>query len=214
MIIQAMSIFATAFVVALSGAMMPGPLLTVTVARVARHGFWQSVFLMLGHAILELALVLGLLLGLRSVLENHLVLIFFGLAGGVALVWMGFDIIRKIRDGQLHLKLDATPVRQEASSATLGGVIASLSNPYWIVWWVTIGMGYIVLAAKYGLIGITGFYLGHISGDFAWYGLIGAMVSGGRQYLSDKLYQGFLFACGLFLIGLGVYFFGYAIIGI
>jgi len=45
----------TSFVVALSGALMPGPLLTVTVGEATRRGFWAGPLIILGHGILEMA---------------------------------------------------------------------------------------------------------------------------------------------------------------
>ncbi len=51
----------SSFVVALSGALMPGPLLTVTVGEATRRGFWAGPLIILGHGLLELTLVLLLL---------------------------------------------------------------------------------------------------------------------------------------------------------
>jgi len=49
----------TSFIVALSGALMPGPLLTLTVGEAARRGFWAGPLIIVGHALLELALAYG-----------------------------------------------------------------------------------------------------------------------------------------------------------
>jgi len=82
-------IFTTAFVIALSGAMMPGPLLSVTISEVARRGFWAGPQLILGHGILELALVAALAAGLSKFMENDLVPAIIGLVGGTILIGMG-----------------------------------------------------------------------------------------------------------------------------
>jgi threonine/homoserine/homoserine lactone efflux protein len=93
----------------------------------------------------------------------------------------------------------------------LGGILFSISNPYWILWWATIGLGYITLSLQKGLLGITSFFSGHILADLVWYSLISAAVAGGRKFLSDRVYSGIIVACGIFLLGLGVYFLYYGL---
>lgn len=184
---------------------MPGPLLTVTIAKAAKFGFWQGPLIMVGHAFLELILVVALMLGLETILKDSRVFIVTGLIGGSVLIYMGTDIIRGIMKDKLHLTLHGGS-DEELKAAAVSGIVTSLTNPYWTIWWITIGASYVVVAAKSGIIGISSFYVGHILGDFAWYSLVAAMVASGRQYLSDKAYRGFLGFCGLFLIALGMYF--------
>jgi threonine/homoserine/homoserine lactone efflux protein len=86
------------------------------------------------------------------------------------------------------------------------GVLASLSNPYWTLWWATIGLGYLVSAARMGIPGITVFFLGHISGDLFWYSAVSYGVSHGKRILSDLSYQRVIRACGVFLLGFGGWF--------
>jgi hypothetical protein len=56
-----LTIFASSFVIALSGALMPGPLLTATISECSQRGFIAGPLLITGHAILELVLVIALL---------------------------------------------------------------------------------------------------------------------------------------------------------
>ena len=79
------TIFATSFVLALSGALMPGPLLTITLSESAKRGFRAGPLVVLGHGILELALVLLLFLGLAPVLKNDHVIGGLGVTGAVIL---------------------------------------------------------------------------------------------------------------------------------
>jgi threonine/homoserine/homoserine lactone efflux protein len=74
------------------------------------------------------------------------------------------------------------------------------------VWWFTIGLGYVMFSYKFGLLGVGLFFIGHILADFAWYSLVSGAVSQGRQFLSDRLYRGFLAACGVFLFVFGAFF--------
>jgi threonine/homoserine/homoserine lactone efflux protein len=86
------------------------------------------------------------------------------------------------------------------------GVFLSLFNPYWSMWWATVGLLYITQALGGGLLGITSFYSGHILSDLIWFSLVSGAVAGGKRFISQKLYSGALAVCGLFVTGLGVYF--------
>src|SRR3989304_7241126 len=83
------AIFFTSFVVALSGALMPGPVLTLTVAGAARGGWLAGPKIILGHGALELGLLVLLALGLGGFLASGPALKVFCLAGGVTLSAMG-----------------------------------------------------------------------------------------------------------------------------
>ena len=83
------------FVLALSGALAPGPMFFATIAGSRRRGFWFGPGVVLGHAMAELPVVVLLLLGLSAVLANDYVLAGIGTVGAVALTWMGAGMIRQ-----------------------------------------------------------------------------------------------------------------------
>ncbi|MFZ5453684.1 MAG: LysE family transporter [Thermodesulfobacteriota bacterium] len=192
----------TSFIVALSGALMPGPLLTVTVGEAARRGFWAGPLIILGHALLELALVILLLVGVGAWLHRPVILGLVGVLGAGMLGWMGLALMRASK----HSRLEFDPQSQPGLHPVLAGIFLSLANPYWLIWWLTIGLGYVMFAAKYGIPGVALFYVGHILADFVWYSLVSGAVAQGRRFLSDRIYQGFLAGCGFFLVGFGGYF--------
>lgn len=220
-----LAIFSTAFIVAFSGALMPGPLLTFTIAETARRGFLAGPLVILGHAILEIVLILALVGGLSFILTTTGVSHFIAVAGGVFLMYMGAGMVRDAAAGRMSLKmyrregrhgtLSVNPGLAQVSGMqrnmhpVLGGILFSISNPYWILWWATIGLGYITLSLQMGVLGITSFFSGHILADLAWYSLISAAVAGGRKFLSDRVYSGIIMVCGIFLFGLGFYFLYY-----
>ena len=88
----------------------------------------------------------------------------------------------------------------------VGGVLVSLSNPFWALWWLTVGAALITRSLEAGLMGIASFYLGHILSDLAWYGFVSATVASGKRFLSQNVYRGIILVCGSFLGLLGVYF--------
>lgn len=219
-------IFLTAFVVGFSGAMMPGPLLVVTVGETARRGWSAGPRLVSGHALLELVLVVLLVGGLRSFLTQPVLAAGIGLVGGLALAGMGYTMFRSAYRGEVSLESlkvaegagvasdgrsgaqpdVGLPSGRSSLAPALAGALASLSNPYWLLWWATVGAGYVVVALEKGGPGVASFYLGHISSDFLWYSLVALGVAAGRRFLSARVYRGILMACGAFLILLSLHF--------
>ena len=89
----------------------------------------------------------------------------------------------------------------------LTGILTSVSNPYWILWWATTGLYMAGLALQSGLPGLGSFYSGHILSDLVWYSIVAGAVSSGRRLCPPWLYHVLIVFCGLVLVGLGAYFF-------
>jgi len=206
------AVFATSFIVALSGALMPGPLLTVTIAQTAKRGFAASLFLVIGHSLLELVAIVGLILGLGHFLRLRPVIGTVAVLGGVMLLMMGWTMVRDARRGVLDIPRPGKQTRTESKERrfldhpVFTGVAVSATNPYWVIWWATIGLAGVTFfgAAKTNAIGaLAAFYTGHIAGDFVWYLAVGAAVAGGRKLMSDTAYRLIVQACAIFLAFLG-----------
>jgi len=196
------------FVLALSGALMPGPLLTVTVVESVRRGFMTGPLLILGHGILELALIVALVKGAASYLKQGVVTNSISVVGGGVLFWMGLGMIMQSRPISLPVN---SPAEKEVKRAhgfhpVAEGILVSASNPYWLLWWLTIGLGYLLMAMRYGIMGMVSFFVGHIMADLMWYSVVSYGVSRGRRLLTDKVYRGIVRFCGLFLILFGFWF--------
>jgi len=199
-----MSLIAIFFVslgVGLSGALMPGPLLTVTINESYRKGFIAAPLLVAGHAVLEAALIILLVLGLDRVIGNDIFFAVVGTAGGAFLTWMGLGMVLDVRDGRLHLDLGKRQVtRMEPFAA---GLTTSFSNPYWFLWWATFGLSWLLISMERGVAGVLSFYTGHIMADVLWYFLVAFLIVTGKKFLSDRVYGYIIVACGGFLIILG-----------
>jgi len=201
------ALFVTAFIVGLSGAMMPGPLLTTAIAESIRRGFWAGPQIVLGHALLELALVLALLGGLASFLVRNDVFTVIAFLGGAFLIFMGFTMSRDAWGGRISLEeVEASGHREVRIHPVIAGITVSFANPFWHVWWATTGLYFISMAMKSGTIGLASFYSGHIAADLAWYSLVALAVTGGRRFINQTVYNYILVTCGIFLLGLGFYF--------
>jgi threonine/homoserine/homoserine lactone efflux protein len=197
------TIFLSSFIIALSGALMPGPLLTVTISESARRGAAAGPLLILGHGLLELALVFALLAGLGPFLEREEVFVAIALAGGGILLWMALSMFRSLP----ALRLDLSSGQEKSRNLVLAGIVFSLANPYWTIWWATIGLGYIMHSVKYGAAGVLFFYSGHILADLAWYAFVSLGIARGRTFLSNRLYRRLIGGCAIFLLFFSGYFF-------
>jgi threonine/homoserine/homoserine lactone efflux protein len=91
-----LTIFFSSFIIALSGAVMPGPLLTTTISESSQRGFIAGPLLIAGHGILELALVMALLLGLAPFLQQTSVFVVTAFAGSAILLWMALGMFRSL----------------------------------------------------------------------------------------------------------------------
>ncbi len=197
-------IFITSFIVALSGALMPGPLLTTTVGESSRYGPRAGPLLIAGHAILEFSLVVALFLGLAPLLTNKNVTAGISLAGSAILLWLAFGMFRTLRS----LSMDtAGPSKQGGGRLIMSGILVSLSNPYWSIWWATIGLAYILQSRQWGFTGVAVFFTGHILADLAWYSLVSFSVGKGRRFFTDTIYRGLVGFCAFFLAVFAVWFF-------
>ena len=196
------TVFVTSLLLAFSGAMMPGPLLTATISESARRGGLTGPLLILGHSILELGMVAALLFGLAPLLTSDAVFAAIALAGAVILFVMAAGMFRSLPS----LRIDWEERRSNSGPLLSAGILLSLSNPYWTIWWATIGLGYLLTCRSLGIAGVAAFFFGHIAGDFIWYSAVSLLVSRGRRLLSERIYRGLIGLCASFLVGFACYF--------
>lgn len=195
-------IFVSSFVIALSGALMPGPLLSATISESSQRGFIAGPLLIAGHGLLELFLVTILILGLAPFFQLPAVFVVSAIAGSAILLWMAGGMLRSLPG----LSLNVAPRQGRLNHPVFSGIVMSISNPYWIIWWATIGIGYILYSRQFGMWGLVFFFTGHILADLVWYSSVAAVVAGGRRFLTDRLYRGLIAICSVFLIAFAGYF--------
>lgn len=196
------TVFFTSFMLAFSGAMMPGPLLTATISESTRRGALTGPLLILGHSLLELLMLAALLVGLAPFLTLDAVFVTIALAGAAILAWMAGSMFRALPG----LTIDWDARRNSSGPLISTGILMSLANPYWTIWWATIGLGYLAGCRAMGAPGIAAFFVGHIGGDFVWYTLISVLVARGRRLLTDTVYRGLIGFCALFLACFACFF--------
>lgn len=197
-----LAIFGTSFVIAFSGAAMPGPVMTATISESARRGPMAGPLIVAGHAVLELALVILIMLGLAPFLQKGWVFATIALVGSLMLARMAWSMFRSIPSLSIH----ADVREQTGANLMVTGAVLSLSTPYWTLWWATIGLGYILYSARLGPAGVAVFFVGHILGDLVWYSAISLAIGKGRKFLSDRSYRVIIGSCAAFLLALACWF--------
>ncbi|MFW9894202.1 MAG: LysE family transporter [Candidatus Thorarchaeota archaeon] len=199
------------FLVALTGALTPGPLLSFTIYKSLRQkkGYLAGVFIILGHATIELILILILLAGASLFFQNIIFLTVVGIVGGIFLVIFGGLVVRDTMkvDPNVDFKIEDNNIKGYKGNSFIGGIIVSLSNPYWTFWWAVIGLGFLInfnitFATPLGLLL---FFIGHELGDIVWYLPISTFVYLGGKSLNPKIYKYVLIVCAGFMIVFGIY---------
>jgi threonine/homoserine/homoserine lactone efflux protein len=197
--------FGVAFLLALFGAMTPGPVWALVIGQVLAQGIMAAVFILIGHALLEGMIVAGFRVGLSQALGVPKVRGIVALVGGGVLVWMGADILRHAGQMTLH----GTAVAPLAWYAlVLAGMGVSLANPYFTGWWATVGTGQVAALGIKSSREFLVFWIGHELGDIVWYMLMAVVLVVGRGWLTDEAYHGLMYVCGAAIGVLGVAFVG------
>lgn len=204
---QLLFLFGSSFVVGLSGAMMPGPVLTAIISESTKRGFVAGPLITLGHGLPEVILVIAVAGGLGPWLEQEVVFGVLGLVGGALLVVMGLLTVRSSRTATLDVEKEPGATPPPLHGPVLAGAATTLSNPYWWLWWATIGLSYVAVSKSSGMPGLVSFYCGHILADLAWFSLVAAAVAAGRKICPPAVYRWVLVLCGIALVGLGAWFF-------
>ncbi len=192
----------SAIVISLSGVMAPGAVTAATIAQGTRSR-WAGLLISVGHGIVEMPLIFLLMLGLHFFFEMDPVKIGIGILGGGFLLWMGYGMLRQIgrpetqQDG--HLK----------SGAIMTGILLSATNPYFLLWWATVGLNLAMKAEGFGTLALVLFAIVHWLCDVVWLSILSMAAfytHKGAGLFSRHFQKGILGFCGVALLFFGVKF--------
>jgi threonine/homoserine/homoserine lactone efflux protein len=177
----------------------------------SRRGSLVGAWVILGHAALEAGLIVVLMLGLARLLRSVAAVRVIGVTGGLFLAYMGVSLLLRLLRGSSEGApgpVDGPAKGQiKPRNPVLGGVLVSMSNPYWWIWWATIGFAFMIRyeASLENWPALVAFFLGHEAGDLAWYLTVSVLVSLGRRKITGRVYRFVLAGCAVLLAGFGVY---------
>lgn len=122
----------------------------------------------------------------------------------------GINILKDTLSRKISLSFDVKPDNHKMSSMVLG-IFTSLFNPFWFIWWVSVGAIFLLNSLEFGIMGVMAFYPGHILADLSWYGSVSFAMARGKNFISDKAYRAILTLCGSILIFFSVFFIKYGL---
>ncbi|NYT08278.1 MAG: LysE family transporter [Methanomicrobiales archaeon] len=188
---------ALGFLIGLTGALAPGPTLVATIDASMKGGWSMGPRVTLGHIAVEIIMVLLIVGGFALVVGDYAWLI--GGIGGTALILFGVITLYEARTAALPVSGDPAGTVQPF----LAGVVTSISNPYFWIWWFTVGSALLIGALSGGIVLVIAFIAGHWMADLGWFTLVSTSVHRGRFVLDGRSYRWILGACGFFLIVFG-----------
>jgi threonine/homoserine/homoserine lactone efflux protein len=196
-----LTFLATVLGISLTGAMSPGAVTAAAISMGSRDRF-AGTRMALGHAIIEIPLMVLLLFGAAQFLQRPPVEIAIGLAGGVFLIIMAVGMAKDLkRSGDVDMGF----VR---GGPLMTGIVLTGANPYFLIWWATIGLALIDGAAKLGAAGFALMAVAHWSCDLAWLTILSWASFKGTSVLSPSRRRIVLGFCALALFGFGLLFIG------
>jgi len=186
-------------IISCSGAMQPGPV-TASVIKMGTRNRWAGTLLAAGHGIIEFPLMIVIILGLGKYFEIPKVQIAIGLAGGVFLILMAIQGLLSLKakeDNQSKVLTDR-PI--------LAGIILTASNPYFLIWWATVGLALATQAKQWGIWAFGLFALAHWSVDLIWLQILSLASFKGSVLLGPRGMRIVLMICSAALFFFGTFF--------
>jgi len=186
------------FIISLSGALQPGPV-SATAITMGLRNKWAGTLMSIGHGLVEFPLMVFIILGLGEILQKEPVKIAIGAIGGAILVvmaagmWKGADKQTASAD-------------TKTGSPILAGALLTVSNPYFLIWWATVGLALATKAGGWGAWAFALFGLTHWLTDLIWLHALSWTSFKGSHVFSGKVQHRILQFCAFAIFGFGVYF--------
>lgn len=196
----------TAFIIGLTGALAPGPTLVATVDSSLKTGWAAGPKVAAGHALVEIIIFLLIVQGLALAAQHYSR--FIAVAGGIALIAFGILTVKGSRTAIM-----VSTSQDKTGNPYVAGVLTSAANPYFWVWWLSVGSAFVIDGLRGGIVMAALFMIGHWGADFGWYTFVSVSLDRGRMMLSEANYRRILAVCGGFLVLFGLYYLVYYLFG-
>ena len=184
-----------------SGVMSPGPLFSANIIYGLKEGKIAGLKIAVGHTIVEFPLII--LLGTGIITSNifpefRVLIAVIGALGLFAFAGLQIKSIFQ-KNFQKNIKPSRGPI--------LAGIFLSALNPFFIIWWLTVGLKLITESIElWGFLGIMILFLFHIWMDYVWLYIVAFFASKSRNFLSNRNYKILVISLAIVLIYFGLRF--------
>jgi len=192
----------TVIVITASGALAPGPLTFAILMHGSKRGAAAGFYCAVGHTLVEFPLVLALAFGLLAAASQPFIKSIIGLVGGIGLIVFG--VLQIYGTLKTNSDVEQTTTRSIPAGSLLLGLALTGLNPYFLLWWLTIGSVLILQALAFAaLVGVILMYVSHVWMDFAFLSALAHFGNKGKKIVGSKYYRIILIIFGLILIYYG-----------
>jgi len=188
-------------VISASGVLSPGPLFTANIFYGLKGGTKAGLKMAYGHTIVEFPLVILLGLGAFSLEAIPEFRTYIAIIGA-----LGLFVFAGIQLKQIF-KNSVEPINGPKHGPFLAGILLSAFNPFFIIWWLTIGLKLISDALIYwSFWGILIMFLLHIWMDYVWLSSTALVSSKISKILSNRNFKVLVVGLSVVLVYFGITF--------
>ena len=184
-----------------SGVMSPGPLFAANIVYGLKEGKIAGIKMAVGHTVIEFPLIVLLGIGVLSLDIFPEYQIWITLIGAIGLFCFAGLQIKSIFEKNFQRKL------KPSRNSFMAGVFFSGLNPFFLIWWFTIGFKLITDSIQiWGIFGIIILFGFHIWMDYVWLFGIAGLASKAKNVLSNRNYKMVIGGLSVILVYFGIDF--------
>ncbi len=182
----------TGVVLGFSMAAPPGPVNATAAYELGTRSWLSGWLVMMGATTGDGVFFVLTYYGLTRLIAHGIWSQILFLVGGFILLFLAYSTVKHAKGGRTSRKTGG------GRSRYLLGLSVAMTNPYQIVWWITVGVG---MVSNFGLSILLGFF----AGILAWMIIYTSVLSVGLSRY-QKAYPFVVYASGILLAAFGVWF--------
>ncbi|RJS85297.1 LysE family translocator [Candidatus Bathyarchaeota archaeon] len=198
-----LSLVVSTIAISVSGVLSPGPLTASAIAMGAKRRAKGGFLIAFGHMLFEFPYVI-IIASLYSTIEFLLknLIVSYALTFAISFFILFFSYMT-VKEGVSIIRSESIRIERDEKymfNPILVGVALTGLNPYFLLWWLSVGLSLIRASADMGFSFLLLMYVAHIWMDYFWLSLMGLAGEGSVKILKSKGYGLLLVILGAVLI--------------